>query len=107
MSGSHRERHPYTIVRSFGSDHRSERPPGATVKETLTDAVERVTPLELFFDLVFVFTITQLSSLLVERPAWASLWHVVVMLGVISAPGRELGVSWRPRGTCWRRLPSS
>ena len=77
------------------------------MKETLTDAVERVTPLELFFDLVFVFTVTQLSSLLVERLAWASLWHVVVMLGVISAPGRELGVSRRPGGTCWRRLPSS
>jgi low temperature requirement protein LtrA len=48
-----------------------------------TDPVERVTPLELFFDLVFVFTITQLTSLLVERLTWTSLWHVVVMLGLI------------------------
>jgi low temperature requirement protein LtrA len=37
----------------------------------------------LFFDLVFVFTITQLSSLLVEQLTWRSLWHVVVMLGLI------------------------
>ncbi len=47
------------------------------------DPVERVTPLELFFDLVFVFTITQLSSLLTDTLTWRSLWHVVVMLGLI------------------------
>lgn len=55
--------------------------PGSDVGAT--DAVERVTPLELFFDLVFVFTITQLSTLLADRLTWRSLWHVVVMLGLI------------------------
>jgi low temperature requirement protein LtrA len=53
------------------------------VAEVAGDAVERVTPLELFFDLVFVFTITQLSSLLVAGLTWRSLWHVVVMLALI------------------------
>ena len=48
-----------------------------------TDPVERVTPLELFFDLVFVFTITQLSTLLTRGLTWTALWHVVVMLGLI------------------------
>ncbi len=53
------------------------------IGEVRGDPVERVTPLELFFDLVFVFTITQLSWLLTEALTWSSLWHVVVMLGLI------------------------
>jgi low temperature requirement protein LtrA len=47
------------------------------------DPVARVTPIELFFDLVFVFTITQLTSLLATRLTWGAVWHVVVMLGLI------------------------
>lgn len=47
------------------------------------DPVTRVTTLELFFDLVFVFTITQLTSLLNHDLSWATVWHVVVMLGLI------------------------
>ncbi|HEY6762100.1 MAG TPA: low temperature requirement protein A [Baekduia sp.] len=43
----------------------------------------RVTTLELFFDLVFVFTITQLSTLLAHDLSWASLGHVALMLGLI------------------------
>ena len=39
--------------------------------------------LELFFDLVFVFTITQLTSVLAHDPTWAALCHVALMLGVI------------------------
>ena len=35
--------------------------------------VERVTPLELFFDLVFVFAITQVTTLLSADPTWAGL----------------------------------
>ena len=45
--------------------------------------VERVSTLELFFDLVFVFTITQLTDRLVHHLDWAGLAQVVVMLGVI------------------------
>src|SRR5437899_7816358 len=45
--------------------------------------VERVTTLELFFDLVFVFTITQLTAVLYHAPALRSLVQVVLMLGVI------------------------
>jgi low temperature requirement protein LtrA len=46
-------------------------------------AAARVTTLELFFDLVFVFTITQLSSLLAHELSWKSVLHVGLMLGVI------------------------
>src|SRR5215211_2452167 len=45
--------------------------------------VVRVTTLELFFDLVFVFTITQLTSVLFEEPNGRGLLQVVLMLGVI------------------------
>jgi low temperature requirement protein LtrA len=44
---------------------------------------KRVTTLELFFDLVFVFTITQLTTVLYESPTWRGVVQVVLMLGVI------------------------
>ncbi|WP_199520451.1 low temperature requirement protein A, partial [Kitasatospora sp. MBT63] len=43
----------------------------------------RVSPLELFFDLVFVFTITQLSDSLAHHLTVAGLARVLVMLAVI------------------------
>jgi low temperature requirement protein LtrA len=43
----------------------------------------RVSTLELFFDLVFVFTITQLTSVLTSQPNPRGLLAVVLMLGVI------------------------
>jgi low temperature requirement protein LtrA len=43
----------------------------------------RVSTLELFFDLVFVFTITQLTAVLVERPTGEALAQVVLMLTAI------------------------
>jgi low temperature requirement protein LtrA len=43
----------------------------------------RVSTLELFFDLVFVFTITQLTAVLVVRPTGAALGQVVLMLAAI------------------------
>ena len=43
----------------------------------------RVTTLELFFDLVFVFVITQLTSVLVADLTWRTLFNVAVMLGLI------------------------
>jgi low temperature requirement protein LtrA len=43
----------------------------------------RVSTLELFFDLVFVFTITQLTGVLVAGGDWVAIAQVVVMLLVI------------------------
>src|SRR5688500_16446505 len=43
----------------------------------------RVSTLELFFDLVFVFTITQLTAILAHHPDGEHLLQVVLMLGVI------------------------
>jgi len=47
------------------------------------EQVERVSTLELFFDLVFVFTITQLTTVLSDDPTPRGLLRVVLMLGVI------------------------
>jgi low temperature requirement protein LtrA len=43
----------------------------------------RVTPLELFFDLVFVFAITQVTSLLSESPTWSGLLRGLLLLGAL------------------------
>jgi low temperature requirement protein LtrA len=45
--------------------------------------VERVSTLELFFDLVFVFTVTQLTAVLTHDLSWSSLGQVMLMLGLI------------------------
>ena len=44
---------------------------------------ERVTPLELFFDLIFVFAITQVTGLVVANPTWAGLAQGLLVLGVL------------------------
>lgn len=44
---------------------------------------ERVTPLELFFDLVFVLAITQSTALMAATPTWAGLAQGLLVLGVL------------------------
>jgi low temperature requirement protein LtrA len=44
---------------------------------------ERVTALELFFDLVFVLAITQCTALMAADPTWAGLFRGLVVLGVL------------------------
>lgn len=44
---------------------------------------ERVTPLELFFDLVFVLAITQCTALMSHHPTWSGLLQGLLVLGVL------------------------
>ncbi len=44
---------------------------------------ERVMPLELFFDLVFVLALTQCTSLMSHDPTWSGLVQGVLVLGVL------------------------
>lgn len=44
---------------------------------------ERVTPLELFFDLVFVLAITQCTALMAHDPTWQGLAKGMLVLGVL------------------------
>lgn len=46
-------------------------------------AASRVSTLELFFDLVFVFTITQLTGVLAHHLSWGGAGRVALMLGII------------------------
>jgi low temperature requirement protein LtrA len=56
------------------------------------EPVVRVSTLELFFDLVFVFTITQLTAVLADDVSWRGLGRVVLMLGV---------AAWMYGGYAW------
>jgi low temperature requirement protein LtrA len=44
---------------------------------------QRVTPLELFFDLVFVFAITQVTGMLAADPTWQGLGRGMLVLGAL------------------------
>jgi low temperature requirement protein LtrA len=44
---------------------------------------ERVTPLELFFDLVFVLAITQCTALMSHHPTWEGLAQGLLVLGML------------------------
>ena len=44
---------------------------------------QRVTPLELFFDLVFVFAFTQVTTVLSENPTWSGVGHALLILGAL------------------------
>jgi low temperature requirement protein LtrA len=44
---------------------------------------ERVTPLELFFDLVFVFAITQVTGMLSADATWGGLGRALLVLGAL------------------------
>jgi low temperature requirement protein LtrA len=59
------------------TDSPGNAPTGAGEQE------QSVTPLELFFDLVFVFTFTQVSSFLSHHLTWVGLAQGAVLLGVL------------------------
>ena len=44
---------------------------------------ERVKPLELFFDLVFVFGLTQVTTMISAHPTWGGLFQGMLVLGAI------------------------
>ena len=48
-----------------------------------TETTQRVTPLELFFDLVFVFGITQVTGFVSEHATWGGLIQGVLLLGAL------------------------
>ena len=49
-----------------------------------SDLVEqRVTPLELFFDLVFVFALTQVTGFLADHLTWSGMLQGVALLAVL------------------------
>src|SRR5579862_526861 len=53
------------------------------MSEHIVESEQRVTPLELFFDLVFVFAFTQVTTLLLEDPSWGGLGRGLLVLAVL------------------------
>ncbi|MGX1807999.1 low temperature requirement protein A [Nocardia sp. NPDC055321] len=54
-----------------------------TAEDAEAGGQHRASTLELFFDLVFVFTMTQLTHAFTHHPGWAALGQVALMFGVI------------------------
>jgi low temperature requirement protein LtrA len=52
-------------------------------RELEHDSEHQITPLELFFDLVFVFAITQVTSLLSDDPTWRGVLRGMLVLGAL------------------------
>ncbi|MGK5742720.1 low temperature requirement protein A [Micromonospora sp. URMC 103] len=48
-----------------------------------TDVADRATPVEIFFDVVFVLTVTQLAGLLEHHLNWAGVGQTVLILGLL------------------------
>jgi low temperature requirement protein LtrA len=53
------------------------------VGELQAEREQRVTPLELFFDLVFVFAFTQVTTVLSDNPTWSGVGHALLILGAL------------------------
>src|SRR5262245_44630784 len=60
--------------------------------EVQTDQESRVSPLELFFDLVFVVSFTQVTLLMADKPTWEGLGEGMLIL---------LAVWWTWAGYSW------
>src|SRR5919205_1690613 len=62
-------------------------PPARSIRPPHVSAVmregERVMPLELFFDLVFVLALTQCTALMADLPTWEGLAKGMLALGVL------------------------
>jgi low temperature requirement protein LtrA len=54
-----------------------------TERELERDDEHQVTPLELFFDLVFVFAMTQVTSLLADDPTWGGVLRGMLVLAAL------------------------
>jgi low temperature requirement protein LtrA len=53
------------------------------MNEPQVESGQRVTPLELFFDLVFVFAITQVTGFLADNSTWVGLLRGLLLLGAL------------------------
>jgi low temperature requirement protein LtrA len=63
---------------AMATDESRQPRPGAVLRQT-----EQVTPLELFFDLVFVLAITQCTALMSAEPTWAGLGKAMLVFGML------------------------
>jgi low temperature requirement protein LtrA len=55
----------------------------STREDHLEDSEKRVAPLELFFDLVFVFALTQVTQLMSDNPSWEGLGQGMLVFAAL------------------------
>lgn len=81
------ERHGQVTVALPAKPHGGEHVIAGGIPEGLIESPEeleqRVTPLELFFDLVFVFAITQVTGSVSAQPSWTRLIEGLAVLAVL------------------------
>ena len=68
----------------------SKQPSRTGCPNSQGDREQRVTPLELFFDLVFVFAITQVTGFLSRNPTWGGVFARLLLLGMLWWAGRRM-----------------
>ena len=73
---------PAPPLRTCAREHRHAPPDAPRLAATLREK-ESVTPLELFFDLVFVLALTQCTALMAKEPTWEGLAKAMLILAVL------------------------
>jgi low temperature requirement protein LtrA len=71
------------VARADGKTHDGRGGKVATVAATAIEHEHRVTPRELFFDLVFVFAFTQVATLMSDDPTFAGIGRGVLVLAAL------------------------
>jgi low temperature requirement protein LtrA len=61
----------------------AETAPLPSEEERQDSEEKRVSPLELFFDLVFVFALTQVTALMSDKPTWSGLGEGMLVLAML------------------------
>jgi low temperature requirement protein LtrA len=61
----------------------AETTPLPSEEERQDSEEKRVSPLELFFDLVFVFALTQVTALMADNPTWTGLGEGMLVLAML------------------------
>src|SRR5829696_8098331 len=74
---------PYGYTRSSRCHHRLVATAEAIEPDHEVETEHKVTPLELFFDLVFVLAITQVTQLMADDPTWKGLTRGMLVLAVL------------------------
>ena len=75
--------HPVLAVATVPKSIEQVAEEAAAEAETTGEEEERVTPLELFFDLVFVFAITQVTQFIADDPTWGGLTRGLMILATV------------------------
>jgi low temperature requirement protein LtrA len=77
------QRHAIAFGRKVARVSQDEYPHGGLQNPDVDNEEPRVGPLELFFDLVFVFALTQVTALLAEELTWVNMVRGLAILTVV------------------------